>query len=360
MKSLLFCASSFVLFEIICIVVSGEESRSYNYYDKSYFPHTSPIKVVPASYGLVQLPAVYATRAPPNPAATEWPYAGNMNFYSNTTASPKACKSTTRRTILNCPCKLIGTPCLPANSICISAAAGDGICGCASGFLLFNSTCVTINFYNQNVTQNFTLLAPVVTASCFLPLNAVIGNVPQVGANGSVVYNLTLVSTSPTTTVTTKYISIESSTGNLLVIAAPPVATVANQTYTVVGTDATGIKSNIITFTVSYSCSAPVLSFDVGSSFVIDCTRFSVGDVVVTALATGTVAPTTFSMTLINSTSTLSNTFFAIDPTNGQVFLQNDPHGGIFVEVYNVVATNAVGVASTPLPLTFTTSATCT
>ena len=58
------------------------------------------------------------------------------------------------------------------------------------------------------------------------------------------------------------------------------------------------------------------------------------------------MAPTTFSMTLVSSTSTLSNTYYAIDPNTGQIFLQNEPHGGIFIEVYSVTATNAVGQTS--------------
>ncbi|XP_055342950.1 uncharacterized protein LOC129591347 [Paramacrobiotus metropolitanus] len=330
-------------------------STSNSYSSPNGNSYSAPYKPEISSYDYVFVPF---TTPEPNPAASEYPYAGGIRKLPVSTVSPTVCKSTTFRTNIGCPCKLVNERCFPSNSVCksISGTTG-GICGCKDNYVAVNNTCVSATIYNQTI-QPFTLLSPTILVSCFLPANSVIGNIPQVGANGSVTYTLTLLSSSPNPS-TTKYISVESPSGNLLFLKTPDLSTVSSQTYSVVGKDASGITSNVVTFTVGYNCTAPTCSFDLGNSFTIDCTRFGVADTIVTALATGTVAPTTFALTLLSSTSTLGIRFYAIDPTTGQIFLQKEPHGGIFVEVYSLSATNAAGLTCTTKNITFTTAANC-
>ena len=59
--------------------------------------------------------------------------------------------------------------------------------------------------------------------------------------------------------------------------------------------------------------------------------------------ATGSVAPTRFSMVLSSSTSTLGNTYYQLDRFTGMIQILKALHGGIFSEVYNVTAENGVG-----------------
>ncbi|GAU93136.1 hypothetical protein RvY_05122 [Ramazzottius varieornatus] len=320
-------------------------------YSSPYYGGPSGNQLLPVEFGVLQLP--YVTPRPDVSTSTRGP------LTTTTPPSPTACRASTYRTNLNCPCKMVDQRCAPRFSVCAPTVNGEGTCLCRSGYIALNNTCVTTDFYDQNVNTTLVLLSPVIISSCFLPTNAVIGNIAQSGANGTVTYTLTLTNSLPVN-VTTSYVAVESPSGNLLVVTAPPVSVVTNQTYNVTATDASGIVSNVITFLVTFNCTPPKLSFDLGNSFIIDCTRLSVGDVVVTALAVDSVSPTTFSMTLISSTSSLTNNYYSIDPNTGQIFLQNEPHGGIFAEVYGVVATNGVGQTSTPLNLTLTTSATCT
>ncbi|OWA52822.1 hypothetical protein BV898_17265 [Hypsibius exemplaris] len=294
------------------------------------------------------------------------------------------CRSTTQRSHLDCPCLLIGIRCLQANSSCLADPNGDGYCGCLPGFLPLNGSCVTLAYYTQVVLAPFTLSTPILVASCFLPENSVIGKIPYIGGVTPISYNLTLLFSNFNGGDTRKFISIDAATGNVLLLRPPPVS-VVNQTYQVIAKDATGVTSTII-FKVIYNCTgklvhcnldvslqsknvrlkvifgviftAPTCTIDVGSPVYVECQLSSIGSTIATVLASGSVAPTRFSMVLASSTAA-QTLYYQLDSVTGFIQIAQTPHGGIFTQVYNVTAMNAVGQNCTAIQVKITTSSDC-
>ena len=107
----------------------------------SQYGEPSTGQVLPIEYGVLQLPYV-----PSKPGAASTIHASKL---TNTTPSPNACRSSTSRTRLNCPCKMINQRCAPEFSICTLTVTGDGICLCNDDNIAFNNTCVTTDFYDR-------------------------------------------------------------------------------------------------------------------------------------------------------------------------------------------------------------------
>ncbi|GAU93137.1 hypothetical protein RvY_05123 [Ramazzottius varieornatus] len=95
----------------------------------------------------------------------------------------------------------------------------------------------------------------------------------------------------------------------------------------------------------------PCSLIDIGSPVYVECQLQKVGSTIATVIASGSVGPTRYSMTLVSSTSTLLKEYYRVDPFTGFVEIQKQPKGGIFTEVYNVTATNGAGQKCSVLQL---------
>ncbi|XP_055342872.1 uncharacterized protein LOC129591296 [Paramacrobiotus metropolitanus] len=355
MLHLLVLTTASVFFRFRCVESASkrQQTSSYQPHQPSYaqpgYSSPSPIRIAEPLHW------EYLPVAVQLPTLDYSPLKSDDHYVS--TYPPEFCRSTTARANLDCPCLLIGETCLPANSVCTRDPDGDGYCACAKGYVLLNSTCVTQQYYTQNVLRPFVISSPTITASCFLPANGVIGTLPKLTNEAVTFYNLTLLFSSPLGD-TNKYITIDQTNGNILSVKPPP-ATVQNQTYQVTARSSSGTYSTLI-FRVAYNCTPPTCSFENGNNIFVSCTLNTVGSTVATVLATGSVAPTAFTMTLISSTSILANTYYKIDSNLGLIQIVKQPHGGIFIERYNVTATNAVGQNCPSLLIQITTAADCT